>query len=193
MRERPILFNGRICWAGPAVCSSRVANQRAGEIVRRAIGSAELLRSRYKISAGECRISAPGGPVLRYLVDLSRLRLTYSVCRSTHTPRAAALSPGQRPQPSSQCGAGQCHHARHGNRLAGGAADSRAIRLNGGRGHVQQLSGGTHGQSHVRLPGAEFSRRHADSPALAHPARLDGGRDAQVNQGVSHRPVRGLG
>ena len=90
MRERPILFNGRICWAGPAVCSSRVANQRAGEIVRRAIGSAELLRSRYKISAGECRISAPGGPVLRYLVDLSRLRLTYSApgkCRSSHTPR----------------------------------------------------------------------------------------------------------
>ena len=39
---------------------------------------AELLQSRYKISAGECRISAPGGPVLHYLVDLSQLRMTYS-------------------------------------------------------------------------------------------------------------------
>ena len=70
--------------------------------------SAELLQSRYKISAGECRISAQGGPVLRYLVDLSRLRLAYSVSGlvpiNTHTP-PAALSLGQRPQPSSQCGA----------------------------------------------------------------------------------------
>ena len=87
------------------------------------------------------------------------LGISRRMIRVEYTP--AALSLGQRPQHSSQCGAGQCHHARHGNRLAGGAADSRAIRLNGGRGHVQQLSGGTHGQSHVRLPSAEFSRRHA--------------------------------
>lgn len=33
---------------------------------------------RYKIIAGECRISAPGGPVLRYLVHLSRIRMAYS-------------------------------------------------------------------------------------------------------------------
>ena len=50
--------------------------------------SAELLQSRYKISAGECRISAQGGPVLRYLVDLSRLRLTYSA------RQASAFRPG---------------------------------------------------------------------------------------------------
>ena len=36
------------------------------------------------------RNELPGGPVLRYLVHLSRLRMTYSAlgkCRSSHTPR----------------------------------------------------------------------------------------------------------
>ena len=32
--------------------------------------------------AGECRISAPGWPVLRYLVDLSRLRMTNDFLRT---------------------------------------------------------------------------------------------------------------
>jgi len=36
------------------------------------------LHSRYKIGAGAHGIGAPGGPVLRYLVDLSLLRMTYS-------------------------------------------------------------------------------------------------------------------
>ena len=70
-------------------CRHELINQRAGEIVRRAIGSAELLQSRYKISAGECRISAPGGPVLRYLVDLSRLRMTYSALGGALNPSPA--------------------------------------------------------------------------------------------------------
>ncbi len=48
------------------------------EHLKRRAAKRRLEKRAMCLIAAECRISAPGGPVLRYLVDLSRLRLTYS-------------------------------------------------------------------------------------------------------------------
>ena len=56
---------------------------------------AELLDcSRDTVTGRLARNELPGGPVLRYLVDLSRLRLTYSAPATRAVNWAAPSTPG---------------------------------------------------------------------------------------------------
>ena len=65
---------------------------------------AELLDcSRDTVTGRLARNELPGGPVLRYLVHLSRIRMAYSApgkCRSTHTPRPQRCHLGSGPSPA---------------------------------------------------------------------------------------------
>ena len=65
---------------------------------------AELLDcSRDTVTGRLARNELPAGPVLRYLVDLSRRRMAYSAprkCPSTHTPRQQRRHLGSALNPS---------------------------------------------------------------------------------------------